>query len=208
VVTGTDGGRGAANLNYILYIVGFFTGITVVIGVALAYSNRDTASENVRSHFDWQIKIFWRSVRFFVVLTILYFLIFVIGVFTLSIGFILFLIPFGIWLWWLISTIDRVAKGMKALGLGQPVGRLSGEDSGFAPASGAPVPPPAPVASMPPAGREADSARVGQTRWWNGRAWGMREVEYPTTAWASPGTDLGGAKQAAIRAARCTSAPT
>ena len=68
VVTGSDGGRSAANLNYILYIIGFFTGITALVGVVLAYSNRDAATATFRSHFDWQIKIFWRSVRFWIVL--------------------------------------------------------------------------------------------------------------------------------------------
>src|SRR5207249_3711100 len=109
-----DGGRSAANLNYILYIIGFFTGVTALVGVILAYSHRDTASETFRSHFDWQIKIFWRSVRFFVVMSILYFVFTLIAVVTLGLGFILYFIPFGIWIWWLVSTIKRVAAGMKA----------------------------------------------------------------------------------------------
>ncbi len=121
VVTGQDGGRGAANLNYVLYIVGFFVPLSALIGVILAYSHRDRASATFQSHFEWQIKIFWRSVKFLVVTSVLYFLFTIVGVFTFGLGFVLYLFPFAIGIWWLVSTIKRIASGMKALGLGEPV---------------------------------------------------------------------------------------
>lgn len=126
VVTGQDGGRGAANLNYILYIIGFFVPLTALIGVVLAYSHRDRASAIFQSHFEWQIKIFWRSVKFLVVTSVLYFLFTIIGVFTLGLGFVLYLIPFAVAVWWFVSTIMRIANGMKALGLGVPVSGITG----------------------------------------------------------------------------------
>lgn len=193
VVTGSDGGRSAANLNYILYIVGFFTGITALIGVILAYSNRETASENIRSHFDWQIKIFWRSFRFWIVISILYFVFTFIAVLTLGLGFILFLIPFAIWIWWLVSTIKRIAAGMRALGLGQPIafyGGVTVSDVGsVTPAGAAAIAAPAPVAVMPPKDWYDDAQRPGHKRWWDGAAWGMKDDEYPSVASESPGAD-------------------
>jgi len=180
-VTGSDGGRSAANLNYILYIVGFFVGITALIGVVLAYSNRETASETFRSHFEWQIKIFWRTVRFFIAISILFFVFSLVAVVTLGLGFVLYLIPFGIWIWWLVSTIKRIAAGMKALGLGLPVAMAAGGAVGSVAVSvPAPASLPAPVASMPPAGWYDDAQRSGHKRWWDGTAWGMTDDEHPS----------------------------
>ena len=193
VVTGADGGRAAANLNYILYIVGFFIPITPLIAVALAYSNRETASETMRSHFDWQIKIFWRSVKFLVAQLLLYFVLTIVGVLTLGIGFILYVIPFGIWIWWLVSTIKRIARGMKALGLGQPVvfsgGSTRGGVTSVQPAAAAALASPAAVASTPPEGWYDDPDRAGRKRWWDGAAWGMRDDEHPSMVSGSPSTD-------------------
>ena len=185
VVTGSDGGRSAANLNYILYLIGLFTVITALIGVVLAYSNRETASETMRSHFDWQIKIFWRSFKFWIVTTILYVVFTVVAVATLGVGFILYLIPFAIVVWWWVSTLMRIVRGMKALGLGQPVAFAAGAHAVplVAPAVAAS---PAPVTSMPPEGWYDDAERPGHTRWWDGTAWGLRDDEHPSQASLAP----------------------
>jgi uncharacterized membrane protein len=116
VVTGSDGGRSTANLNYILYIIGFVIGITALVGVILAYFNRDSATEPYRSHLNWQIRIFWRGVWFGVAIALLYFVSFVVGALTVGFGFILMLIPLALGIWWFVWTVMSIVKGMKALG--------------------------------------------------------------------------------------------
>jgi len=116
VITGSDGGKGTANLIYILYIVGFFTGITALIGVILGYTNRDQSSEPFKSHLVFQIRIFWRGVIFVSAIIVLNLLISAIGVATLGIGFVLEIFPIGVGIWWLVWTIRAIAKGMGALG--------------------------------------------------------------------------------------------
>jgi uncharacterized membrane protein len=115
-VTGNDGGRSTANLNYILFIVGFFTGITALIGVILAYVNRDNAAEPFRSHLNWQIKIFWRGIWFGLGIAVTYFVAAVAGILTVGFGFILMLIPMALGIWWMVWTLLAIIKGMKALG--------------------------------------------------------------------------------------------
>ena len=51
---------------YVLYILGLFHGLTIVIGLILAYVARDNAGPVMRSHYDWQIRSFWLSIGFFV----------------------------------------------------------------------------------------------------------------------------------------------
>jgi len=115
-VTGNDGGRSTANLNYILFIVGFFTGITALVGVILAYVNRDNAAEPFRSHLSWQIKIFWRGIWFGLGIAVTYFVAAVAGILTVGFGFILMLIPMALGIWWMVWTLLAIIKGMKALG--------------------------------------------------------------------------------------------
>jgi len=42
-INGSDGGKAQANLIYILFIVGFCTGIAALIGAVMAFVNRDKA---------------------------------------------------------------------------------------------------------------------------------------------------------------------
>jgi uncharacterized membrane protein len=44
---------------YILYLVGFLTGITVLVGVVIAYLQRDNTDRISQSHFQFQIVTFW-----------------------------------------------------------------------------------------------------------------------------------------------------
>jgi len=121
VIQGNDGGKSAVNLNYILFIIGFFTGITALIAVILAYVNREAATEPYRSHLNWQIKIFWRGVIFAVVNTFLYIVVSMIAVATMGLGAVLLLLPLASVVWWLVWTIKAIAKGMKALGQHQAI---------------------------------------------------------------------------------------
>lgn len=123
VVTGSDGGRSIANIIYILYIIGFFVGFTSLIGVILAYVNRDAASGIFKSHLVFQIKIFWRGIIVLVVNTILYLAISAVGILSSAFSFVLYIVPIGVSLWWLVWTITAIARGMGALGRGEAISR-------------------------------------------------------------------------------------
>jgi uncharacterized membrane protein len=90
---------------YILYLVGFLTGISVVIGVIIAYLLRDETDVICRSHFQFQITTFWIGLLFvFVGLLTIHF---VIG------GFII--------IWWIIWTLTRCVKGLLFLNKGSAI---------------------------------------------------------------------------------------
>ncbi|MBE7213422.1 MAG: hypothetical protein INR65_20595, partial [Gluconacetobacter diazotrophicus] len=50
--------RDVAVLTYVLYALGFFTGITALVGVGLALWRRRTAFGVARTHLDWQVRVF------------------------------------------------------------------------------------------------------------------------------------------------------
>jgi len=50
---------------YILYLVGFLTGITVLVGVVIAYLQRDRTDRISQSHFQFQIATFWIGLLYF-----------------------------------------------------------------------------------------------------------------------------------------------
>ena len=52
---------------YILYLVDFLTGITVLIGVIIAYLQRDETDPICKSHFQFQITTFWIGLLYFFV---------------------------------------------------------------------------------------------------------------------------------------------
>ena len=88
-----------AKIIYILYLVGLVNGITILIGVIMAYIYRDDAPEWLRTHYDSQIRMFWIGILYCVVATILIFI---------FIGVLLYGV---IAIWWIIRCI----KGLKAL---------------------------------------------------------------------------------------------
>jgi uncharacterized membrane protein len=52
--------RQLALIIYILYLLGFLTAwITPIVGVVMAYANRDAAPEWLKSHYTFQIRTFW-----------------------------------------------------------------------------------------------------------------------------------------------------
>jgi uncharacterized membrane protein len=90
---------------YILYLVGFLTGITVLVGVVIAYLQRDRTDRISQSHFQFQITTFWIGLVYFFV-----------GLLTLH-----FAIGILILLWWVVWTVIRCVKGLLTLNLGKPI---------------------------------------------------------------------------------------
>lgn len=92
-----------AKIVYILYLVGLFFGITGIIGVVMAYINKDDAPSWLQSHYRFQIRTFW------------------IGGLFLFIGSLLSIVIIGwfIILFWVVWLIIRCIKGMKSLALKQ-----------------------------------------------------------------------------------------
>ena len=96
--------RSLVNIVYILYLVSLIFGVTVLIGVVIAYVNRRDAPAWLGSHYDFQIRTFWIGLLFFL-----------IGVVTTLI-FICWLLL----LLWAVWLIVRCARGMKHLARGAP----------------------------------------------------------------------------------------
>jgi uncharacterized membrane protein len=90
---------------YILYLVGFLTGITVLVGLVIAYLQRDRTDRVSQSHFQYQITTFWIGLLYFF-----------LGFLTLHI-----LIGALILLWWVVWTVIRCVKGLLALNMGEPM---------------------------------------------------------------------------------------
>ncbi len=90
---------------YILYLAGFLTGLTAVIGVIIAYLQRDQADLLCQSHFQFQLKTF--------LIGLLYLF---LGAATLHVGLGALLL-----LWWFVWTVIRCIKGLLALNAGEPI---------------------------------------------------------------------------------------
>jgi uncharacterized membrane protein len=93
------------NLIYILYLVALAAGVTALVGVVMAYINKDTAPEWLRSHYQFQIRTFWIGLLYAFVSAILVMAVIGIGM----LGFVA--------VWYVI----RCVKGMKRIQEGQPV---------------------------------------------------------------------------------------
>lgn len=92
---------------YALYLIGLSHGLTILIGVIMAYVCRDKAGPVARSHHEFLIGTFWKSVPFL----LLAFVAFVVG---LVLSIVLIGIPIlmgaiflfsAIWLWFLIRCV-------------------------------------------------------------------------------------------------------
>ena len=93
-----------AKIVYVLYLLSFFTGITALVGVVMAYVNVGDASEPLRSHYRFQIRTFW-ILLLYTVVSVLASLV-VVGV---AMG--LFVV-----VWFIV----RCVKGLKYLGRREP----------------------------------------------------------------------------------------
>lgn len=92
---------------YILYFVGYITGITALIGVIIAHVQVGEADPLSRSHYQFQIRTFWIGVLYVIIGVILSFII--IGVFVLF--------------WYFIWSLIRNVKGVLALNDGRPIAK-------------------------------------------------------------------------------------
>ena len=85
---------------YACYAIGFFIGVTWLVGVIIAYVKRDDARGTwMESHFSWLIRTFWWSILWLVIGTIL-----AITIVGLVIAWPLWI---AAWLW----ALYRVIKG-------------------------------------------------------------------------------------------------
>ena len=96
---------GLALVVYILYLIGYVTGFTALIGVIIAHVKASSSSDILRSHYRFQIRTFW------------------IGLLYLVIGWPLAYLVIGIpiLIWWFIWSIVRIIKGMVILNDGRPI---------------------------------------------------------------------------------------
>ena len=90
---------------YALYFVGYFTGITAIIGVIIAHIQAGSGDPLLDSHYRFQIRTFWIGVLYVVVGTILTFV----------------LVGFVVLLWWFIWSLIRNIKGILALNENRPI---------------------------------------------------------------------------------------
>jgi uncharacterized membrane protein len=99
------GERGLAFSVYVLYLLGYITGITAIIGVVIAYIQADSADAPVKSHYIFQIRTF------------------VIGFIYFLVGLLLLNIAVGalIILWALVWSLIRNVKGLLALNRNDPI---------------------------------------------------------------------------------------
>jgi uncharacterized membrane protein len=90
----------AGHAIYACYAVGFFIGITWLVGVIIAYVKRDDGRATwMESHYSWQIRTFWWSLLWCVIGALL-----AITVVGLIIAWPLWIVA---WLW----ALYRVIKG-------------------------------------------------------------------------------------------------
>lgn len=98
-VTDSPANTSIATIIYVLYLLTLISGITVIVGVIMAYLYKDHAPEWLRTHYELQIRTFWIGLLYGVIAGILC---------AALIGFVLL---FVLAIWWII----RCVKGLKYL---------------------------------------------------------------------------------------------
>jgi uncharacterized membrane protein len=98
---------GPANMQviYVLYLAGFVIGITVLIGLVMAYVNRGKAGGWIESHYTYLIRTFWIALLYGFVSVIL--MLVLVGV----------LLAFATAVW----VIVRCVIGLQTIGRGEPI---------------------------------------------------------------------------------------
>jgi uncharacterized membrane protein len=94
-----------ARIIYVLYLVSLVVGVTLIIGVIMAYVNQASAPAALRTHYRYIIRTFW--------IGLLYVL---LGSVLLAVAVGLVVLPLvGVWF------VVRCVKGLKLLGERQPI---------------------------------------------------------------------------------------
>jgi len=90
---------------YLLYGVGYLTGISALIGVIIAHVKVHDTDPVLRSHYQFQIRTFW------------------IGLLYLAIGIPLCMVLIGIPVlgWWLLWSLIRIIKGIISVNEYKPI---------------------------------------------------------------------------------------
>jgi len=83
---------------YGLYLIGLATGITILIGLVLAYAQQGSAGPRMRSHLTFLIRTFWLSIGWFLVGGLLV-------LFGFPLSFVLIGIPFFLLGWLILAAI-------------------------------------------------------------------------------------------------------
>jgi len=113
-----SGKEGTAKLVYILYLLSLLTGgLTFIIGVVIAYMNKDDSEEWLQSHYYFQVRTFWIGVVFMGIVGLL----FVIGTLLLVLVVGALIIPIAWALFWLVFIwlVIRCVKGIKSIDASQ-----------------------------------------------------------------------------------------
>jgi uncharacterized membrane protein len=95
---------------YALYLVGLTHGLTILIGLIIAYANRDRAGPLMRSHYTFQIRTFWLSIGWFLIGAVIAFWGGLFSVILIGLPFLwLGLTIMGaVWVWFLVRSIAGV----------------------------------------------------------------------------------------------------
>lgn len=109
-----DISRGGVLLVYALYIARFFTGISLLAGVILAYLLRRSSVGVERVHLNWLVRLFWYDVAFIIGTAALFLACFLTeppG--SSGPGQLLFLLPIGIFVLWNIVLLVSLVLGLR-----------------------------------------------------------------------------------------------
>jgi uncharacterized membrane protein len=90
---------------YILYLASLVIGVSVLVGIVLAYINRGKAGGFVETHYTWLIRTFWIGLLYALISAVLM---------LLAIGFVLM---FAVAVWFIVRCII----GLQALSRNEPI---------------------------------------------------------------------------------------
>jgi uncharacterized membrane protein len=99
-------GGGNVTVIYVLYLASLIVGVTILIGLVMAYVNRSEANGTwAGSHYTYQIRTFWIGLIYSLISVVLM---------LIGIGFLLIV---AVWIWGLVRCI----RGLQWASASQPV---------------------------------------------------------------------------------------